>query len=234
MKNELLFAHLSAAGFTRTPRDSTTKPIVIHGVPGSGKTTLIKELLTKPGVEVYTCGPAYGDTLWSKGAVPLSDYSGSTCYTILDEYQLAPVGVLSNFSALFGDPYQGSTRLEPHFVKSISHRVPRPICTFLTNLGFQISGLREGTVLQLPLFSTKPQSPTPKVLHLGPVSSALTHSHGVCSSSTTDVQGQEFDHVTLVCHSSELKDRAQLYVAATRSLNSLHILSDHDFSEALR
>lgn len=221
-----LYSSLLSAGFHRT-NNSTLIPIVIHGVPGCGKSTLIKQIVEKGDVEAYTLGAAYGDTLTHAGVRHLTDKPAASTarLRILDEYQLGPPGKLLGFNVLFGDPYQGPLRLPAHFVKRESHRVPRVIADHLRNaLNFELTGRTEGVLVTR---GTSIDSPIEGVIfHLGKVSKQLTHSHGLCSLHPTEASGLEFPEVTLVYHSSELKERDFFYIAATRAKNKLTLISD--------
>lgn len=235
MKLNELDLLLTSQGFERT-NYPLSFPLVIHGVPGCGKSTIIKTLLADINTTARTCGTAYGATLQHSGVLPVQDHpvAPSIDRRILDEYQLADTRIIATFNVLFGDPYQGHFRLPPHYVKSLSHRVPQVVCKFLQTRGFDITGERTGR-----LTTANPYSPQLKttdwlqhtILHLGPASAALTHSHAICSRGPTEVQGLEFEQVAVVYHSSEKAQAVAFYVGCTRSSNSLTLISDefHEF-----
>lgn len=232
--NELDFL-LTSQGFERT-NYPLSFPLVVHGVPGCGKSTLIKTLLVDTNTAARTCGTPYGTTLQHPGVLATRDHpiAPSIDRRILDEYQLADTRSISAFNVLFGDPYQGPFRLPPHYCKSLSHRVPKPVCEFLRTRGFDITGERSGRVT-----TANPYSPELNntdwlkhtILHLGPASAALTHSHAICSRSPAEVQGLEFENTTVVYHSSEKTQTVPFYVCCTRSSQSLTLISDefHEF-----
>nr|QYF50168.1 MAG: putative helicase [Yunnan alphaflexivirus] len=219
-------------GFIRTDI-LLTLPIVVHGVPGCGKSTLIKSLIKHRTVSARTLGAPYGCNLLTNGVTThlVSSPQLSNEVTILDEYQLGDASVSAGFTLLFGDPFQGTFRKAPHYIKELSHRVPRPIADFLVTRGYQIRGEREGSLTTKNPYNSQQGNPTAgTLLHLGRISQSLTHSHGLCSKHPTEVAGLEFDTVTVVYHSSEIADREAFFVACTRPTSTLVLISD-EFNE---
>lgn len=228
MKTSLLIQLLTNCGFQRTTVP-LEEPIVIHGVPGCGKSTLIKTLITHQSVAAYTLGIPYGKTLAHPGIQRPTD----TCDNqevetrILDEYQLGLKADLEPFNILIGDPFQGHSTYRAHFVKTFSHRVPRPICEFLNSLGYDIQGDKEGSLKFLPVFQHYSKGPKGVIIHLGPISCQLTQTYRVPSKTPSEVQGLEFKEVTLVFHSSELPGNSEaFFIAATRASECLNIITD--------
>lgn len=237
MKTEDLYQFLLTHSFQRTSQP-LTHPLVVHGVPGSGKSHLIKTLIKDPTVQAYTAGAPYGHDLTQAGVLPISRYQPdrSRSLIILDEYQIAPLETITNYTTLFGDPYQGPTRLPAHYIKTTSHRVPRPICDFLRAREFDIQGHADGSIITSHPYSKelKPDALNGTVLHLGQISKTLTHRHNICSLDVHEVQGLEFDNVVVVYHSTEKANRSDLYIACTRSRRQLTLISDefHEFRTA--
>nr|QED43306.1 TGB1 [Garlic virus C] len=229
MKTALLLQLLDNANFSRTATP-ITDTIIVHGVPGCGKSTLIKDLVTKHSTIAYTLGVPYGRSLIHTGINHISriDHNIQKFETrILDEYQLGNEEDVKDFTLLFGDPFQGTFQLQAHFIKRLSHRVPRQICHYLESLDYDIVGETEGEINFPPIYATNSTGPIGTVLHLGPVSRQLTRTFGICSKLPTEVQGLEFEEVTLVYHSSELQANRELFfVAVTRARRLLNVLTD--------
>ncbi|QED44452.1 TGB1 [Garlic virus H] len=232
MKTSVLIQLLSNSGFQRTtaPFDEA---LVIHGVPGCGKSSLIKSLINHQSVIAYTLGAPYGKTLAHPGVQRLTHASPtSEAETrILDEYQLGSEEDLKQFNVLVGDPFQGHSTRCAHFIKNVSHRVPRPVCVFLNSLGYDIQSDVEGTLKHLPVFDSYGRGPKGVVIHLGPVSCQLTQTYRIPSKTPLEVQGLEFEEVTLVYHSSELPVNSEnFFIAATRASSRLNIITDRPHS----
>lgn len=216
------------AGFTRTHLP-TSFPLTIHGVPGSGKSTALKQLLNNPDIFVCTLGKPYGDSLTTPGVQAYDpDTNLNHRFRVLDEYQHADSSVTARFNVLVGDPYQGAHRFEPHLIKEFSHRVPRPVTHWLHARGFQISSTKPGSLTTANPFQL-PQNHsylTHTLIHLGPVSHKLCLTHNLHTHCPYDLAGAEFDNVTIIAHSSEFSNRPALYIATTRAKTNLIILSD--------
>jgi len=220
---------LTAAGFQRTQQPFNF-PVVVHGVPGCGKSTFIKRTLAQPSAIARTCGPAYGDNLATEGVrthCPLENLTQSL--RILDEYQLGDLSTTRKYNLLFGDPYQGHFRLTPHFIKTVSHRVPKPITEFLRSRGFDLESNVPGLLITTPPFysdAATQVSNSDKILHLGDISRQLCHSHQVQSLCPSELAGLEFQNISLIYHSTELQNKIGFYVACTRTRNTLCLVSD--------
>ncbi|APG31851.1 TGBp1 [Arachis pintoi virus] len=223
---------LITAGFTRT-NQPLAYPIVVHGVPGCGKSTLIKTLIEIVGFKAATTTQPYGRTLSSCGVTshPLEDHQRATI-RILDEYQNVAPTEWEKYQVLIGDPFQGPYSSVAHYVKATSHRVPKQVADFLRARSFDIYSDKEGSLTTTNPYSPKvaQQFQNATILHLGPISKQLLQSHSVPSICWKEFAGQEDRSVTLVYHSTELQERTGFYVAATRALENLTLVSD-EFNE---
>lgn len=227
MKITDLDSLLTSSGFSRTAQPLTL-PIIVHGVPGCGKSTLIKSLLPNPFVQARTCGPPYGRTLLTPGVTAFKHSEQLHApVRILDEYQHQET-LPTEFNALFGDPFQGSLHAAPHYYKERSHRVPKPVAEFLAGRDYQISSELPGRLTTASPFGVNPDLflDAPCRLHLGPISQELTESHSLPTLCPKAVAGLEFDKVVLIYHSSETTDRESFYIACTRCSDHLILLSD--------
>ncbi|QYF50237.1 MAG: putative triple gene block protein 1 [Xinjiang alphaflexivirus 2] len=121
--------------FTRT-RLPISKPIVVHAIAGSGKSTLIRQILTDlPNAKAYTLGKPDPYTLQGNFIQHFARYKRGPL-DILDEYAVLPLAELENcFEFVFTDPYQSPSEdlLEPHFICEKTHRFSQSTCTLLNH-----------------------------------------------------------------------------------------------------
>nr|WDD63199.1 triple gene block protein 1 [Miscanthus virus M] len=199
-------------GFQRTELDFS-HPIVVHGVPGCGKTTLLRELNNDPNIVVVSnrtdcCKNLHGYSFHQERSTGKLN--------ILDEYTEAEDIV--GFDFLFGDPLQSKdqTKIRPaHFIKELSLRVPKEVCTLLSNLGFSIKSEVEGEVRYFDLFedpgSGERVTPDKEIAE-------YASRQGINLKCSCEIQGLEFEEVIVYLQSTDIsKFRPEFFISCTRA-----------------
>ncbi|ACA53375.1 triple gene block protein 1 [Lolium latent virus] len=233
---EDFFNCLRSRGFERTdePLPSDSRRIVVHGVGGSGKTSLIEAFaIANEWVRAYTLTSHERFDISGRG---ISQYKGQPIdeklWTILDEYgQTDNPETLPPFNVLATDPYQ-AFRCQPlraHFVSLRSYRVPHHIAQAITQYtGFPIEAA--GTDLHEGKYTVGPW--TDKLRQQILVEDGEIHyqlSRRQCPHKLiTDAIGEQWPTVTVVFDRSISPESARplrclFYIAATRSSNELNI-----------
>ena len=231
---ECLLSLLKDFGFVRTNLP-LSKPLVIHGVPGCGKTSLLvkfKNLI--PNSRIITFG---AESLEGLGGVviekvPADSYSeGFSEEHFLDEY-LCSNKVHSSCLAVFADPYQyRRTCLDAHYTNSKTKRFGKETCILLSNLGFDVTSSKEDKVSKFDIFSAEPAG---VIIAFESDVQALLRDHCLDFKTPCEVLGKTFKEVTFVC--SDLKEIASkkelrhlTYIGLTRHSEKLNILSADAF-----
>ncbi|QEJ80617.1 triple gene block protein 1 [Cherry robigovirus 5] len=219
---EVAHEELLRCGFKRTELPLSF-PIVVHGVPGCGKTRLVKNLLSNPVFNAQTYGCVVPFNLAGRGIAraPSPLLSG---LNILDEYLSGPVA--EGFDLLLSDPYQNYQQpRSAHYTNSVSHRIDRSVCELLLNLGFEISSAKSGdTIVEIKeLFGSRLIG---EVIAFEPAAVDLLRRHSARFSHPCDVRGAEFEEVTFVSASRDLHSivGADLYISLTRAKSKCLIL----------
>lgn len=209
-----------------------TFPIVVHSVPGAGKTSLIRELISLDSrFSAYTYGKADKPNI--TGAY-IRGVEGELCegeFVVFDEY-LAGEHPSWAF-AVFADPSQGGRApvLRAHFIKRESHRFGSKTATLLKELGYDITAEGEDIVEIADIYS---QDPEGIVIYHEREVGALLASHGVESHCIQSLRGQTFEAVTYVTsENSPLSDSTLSFQCLTRHRKKLLILCpDASYSAA--
>nr|DAC85623.1 TPA_asm: triple gene block protein 1 [Date palm-associated virus A] len=211
------------SGFVRTSLPSSS-PLVVHAVPGSGKTSLLRKLITEePTFCCFTCGQPDPPNL--SGNYIHKYFQGcyrSDKFCILDEYLLADD--ISHFDIVLSDPLQCRKHqiLGAHYIKRESHRVPRSVCDFLRNLGFEIESSCEGT-LSINNFFSEVDLSAVSVCIQKEVFDFCKQQNLICKF-PSEVQGLEFEKVNIfVDNSSEELKSTEFYTVATRASKNLNL-----------
>ncbi|QQZ48549.1 TGB1 [Garlic yellow stripe associated virus] len=224
---EYLESVLISSGFCRVPSVSNKDFVVIHGVPGSGKSTIIRKLLAhSSSYTAYTAGIPDPLNLTGRRIKALSDFSerDTAAFKILDEYQV--VEDLSNFNILFGEPNQHTdTRFEADFICQHSERFGTSTAALLNGLDFEITAEGEDIVAFGGIFSTDIEGTI--VACEEPIYKILD-AHRANYLRVCEARGLTFDTVTFITSSRTIPfdRRAQHYICLTRHRKKLLILNE--------
>jgi hypothetical protein len=219
---DVLVSYLDKYNFTRLS-NQLTLPIVIHSVPGAGKTSLIRDLIAADSrFKAYTYGKADEPNVRGAYIQAADEHLVEEEFTIFDEYI---AGKHPSWAfAVFADPSQGggATVLRAHFVKIHSHRFGAATSTLLRSLGYDISATGEDTVEIADIYSKDPEG---TVIFHEEVIGALLKNHGVECYCIKEVRGQTFEKVTFVTSEpGPIVDRTLSFQCLTRHRRHLLIL----------
>jgi hypothetical protein len=211
-------------GFKRLSSRLTT-PIVVHCVPGAGKSTLIRELLDlDTRFYAYTAGVPDSPRLNGRWIRALEEYPGTEGQlVIVDEYTLLDKLPFEPF-AVFGDPIQSNSKgvLPAHFTCNFSRRFGLATSNLLRDLGWDVIAEGSDVVQISDIFGVEPIG---TVVYFEAEVGCLLRSHCVEAKSLAEIRGQTFDIVTFVtsenCPSSDV---CAAFQCLTRHREALHIL----------
>nr|ACV31389.1 triple gene block protein 1 [Ligustrum necrotic ringspot virus] len=200
---------------------SISPPIVVHSVPGAGKSSLIREIIQKDSrFQAYTYGEADPEHLSEFGIQKFSE-SLSGEFILLDEYLGGPVpdGVF----AVFADPLQGGPGrpLRAHFIKKVSHRFGRATAQLLRDLNFEVEATNDDVVQVSGLYETDPRD---TIIYCETEIGNLLKAHSVEAYCVSEIRGKTFESVTFVTSENSPRDRALAFQCLTRHRKSLLIL----------
>nr|WAB21373.1 triple gene block protein 2 [Banmivirus BanMMV] len=207
-------------GFSVTD-SAITNRIVIHGVAGSGKSTLTKELAKDTNFNVVNILSKEEFNLAgqfiSKSLVTLENK-----INVLDEY--LAVDSHEGFQVLLVDPFQYKKKPYPaNYIKNRSHRFKKELIPILSEIGVELEVEEEGLeVIRGSAYEVEPEG---QIISVEEDVSEYVEKHGLQVHNSSCVQGQEFEVVTLY-HKKDLKelDRSEVYIALTRVKAKLKLL----------
>nr|AYQ96169.1 triple gene block 1 protein [Grapevine virus T] len=217
-----LISALELFGFDRISEE-VSYPLVIHSVPGSGKTSLIRSLIKLDGdFEAFTAGVPDTPNLEGRYIRPYSEgCSSDRKLSILDEY--LTVENWKGFEVLFSDPYQNNkSPLVASYVSSKTRRFGKSTCEYLAGYGFEVRSEVEDSVVRGSPFEVKVEG---QLICFGKAAVELALSHGAEFKLPCEVRGSTFDVVTLLkSEEPDLENKHLFYVGCTRHRKKLLIL----------
>jgi GTPase SAR1 family protein len=198
-------------------------PIVVHSVPGAGKTSLIRELISVDSrFSAYTFGKADKPNLTGAYIRSAEGTLEEQEFAIFDEYI---AGDHPSWAfAVFADPSQGgkAPTLRAQFVKRESHRFGSNTAVLLRELGFDIIARGEDSVEIADIYTKDPEG---VVIYYEREVGNLISAHGIDSHCILSIRGQTFDTVTFITgKNSPAIDSTLSFQCLTRHRKRLLIL----------
>ncbi|AAZ15107.1 triple gene block 1 protein [Hippeastrum latent virus] len=220
---DILLEKLNSVGFVRIA-SRLRAPLVVHCVPGAGKSTLIRELLIEHTCfKAYTGGSPGVPELSGRFVRPISEFTEGEENVLIDEYTLCP-SIPAGTLAVFGDPCQPGIdhKLTAHFICKDSKRFGSQTSEFLCKLGFEISAKGQDEVVVQELFDSEPRG---VIVFLHKEVECLLRAHSAEGFSCQQVQGKTFDEVCFISAEPFEAARAkEHYICLTRHRKRLQIL----------
>lgn len=218
-----LFDILRDFGFIRTSLN-LNGVIVINCVPGAGKTSLIRKIVSEnPFIEAYTAGIADTPNLSGNFIRKWEGRSEENKFTILDEYQLLdkePEGV----NALFGDPLQSlrGFTLCAHWIQDKSQRIGKEGALLLRELGFQITSELQDKVVIEDIYRGEPEG---QIICCEEDVEQLLIRHKAKFLNLCEIIGKTFEVVTFVTSNRfDQGNRVKHFICLSRHKSKLLIL----------
>ena len=206
---------------------TSTKPLVVNCVPGSGKSTLIRELILQDSRFVaYTGGEADFPSLTARYIRKFESEVEEDKLCILDEYQVVDPIHYSKFVVLFGDPQQAFLQRPPlaNFTCIVSHRFGKNTAYYLRKSGIDVVSDKEDKFSIDYIFTGKIVG---VVVAFESAVLKLLDSHNCAYLQPKDIRGCTFEKVTYVTTGTSLAtcERHLAYICVTRHTEELLILS---------
>ncbi|AOO96600.1 triple gene block protein 1 [Ligustrum virus A] len=219
---DILVKYLNKYNFIRLSQ-SIRPPVVIHCVPGAGKTSLIREIIQADSRFVaYTCGIPDKPNLEGRWIQKIPEVFPRDVFVLIDEYTLSD----TNFEvfAVFGDPLQSNKQVpaQAHFICNFSHRFGASTAKLLQSLGYKIEAEGEDIVSIEDIFSKDPEG---QIIYFEKEVGKLLCDHSVEARSVEEIVGQTYESVTFVTAENQpLLDPVATFQCLTRHRNRLLIL----------
>lgn len=218
---DVLLKYLADYKFERLV-SNITPPIVVHSVPGAGKSSLIRAVINKDSrFSAYTFGEEDPESITGVRIKAYKPNCPKTEFVLIDEYLSGelPQGVF----AVFADPLQGGPGqvLRAHFIKRESHRFGRCTAQLLRELNFDVTAEGEDVVQVADIYTIDPRD---VVIYYEKEVGELLRNHSVEAFCVSEVRGRTFESVTFVTASNSPIDRANSFQCLTRHRSSLLIL----------
>lgn len=221
---DVLVDLLNKYGFKRV-NSGLSIPIIVHCVPGAGKSSCIRELIQSDSrFKAYTLGIEDPQNLQG---VRIEKYKGQTeenRLNILDEYTLEPTD-LSKFYVCFGDPIQTdcATVRPADFICNESKRFGKSTAQFLRDLGFDVTSKKEDSVQIAGIYEVDPRG---TVIYYEDEIGCLLRRHLVEAYHIKEIIGKTFDSVTFVTSHNGIdhEGRAASFQCLSRHRKNLLIL----------
>nr|UCJ00457.1 triple gene block 1 [Cherry necrotic rusty mottle virus] len=219
---DIVYDKLIRAGFVRTDF-SISFPLVVHGVPGCGKSTFIKHLIDFEDFSAQSYGVVRPSSLSGRG-VEKALQPLQPGFNILDEYLSGDHH--EGFDLLLSDPYQNFSKpLTAHFINSNTYRFGISVCKLLNSLGFEINSCKEEDteLIYGDIFGGVIKG---EIICFEKEVEELLHNHSANFHHPCNLRGAEFEHVTFITAHRDLQEVVgpDLYVSLTRATKSLTIL----------
>lgn len=219
---DILVKYLSKYNFIRICA-SIRPPVVVHCVPGAGKSSLIREIILEDSRFVaFTCGIPDQPNLEGRWIQRLPEKLPEGKFVLIDEYTLSNSEF--NAFALFGDPLQSNheVHFQANFICRFSHRFGLNTAALLNTLGFDIEASGEDQVQIEDIFSKDPEG---QVVYFEEEVGKLLCAHGVKAKKTCEIVGQTFECVTFVtAENKPLSNPTEVFQCITRHRKKLIIL----------
>mgnify|MGYP002062225605 CR=1 FL=1 len=198
-------------------------PIVVHCVPGAGKTTLIRKLIEQDSRFVaYTAGVADQPNLSGNWIRKWEGQVTSGKLLIIDEY--THLKTLPEAFAVFGDPIQSGAGvvLPADFSCNISKRFGSATAGLLRELGWDVEASGQDVVQVSDIFTAEPSG---VIVYFEEEVGCLLRRHCVEAHHISEITGKTYKAVTFVTsENSPTLDPPAAFQCLTRHATSLHIL----------
>nr|BAI60068.1 triple gene block protein 1 [Melon yellowing-associated virus] len=207
--------------------NSNTKPLVINCVPGTGKSTFIRELITgRFSLRGLYCRRARFQNLTGRYIKPFKGEVEEDKFCLLDEYQVADSGSFWKFVAIFGDPQQNflTKSFPASYICNLSHRFGSETAEYLRKSGIDVHANKSDKLSIEHIFSGKLIG---TILAFERPVIKLLNSHNCQFKRPEEVRGCTFDKVSFVTVGSGYKEceKHLAYICVTRHTEELKILS---------